>query len=156
MIENEIKTQDQVVVKEQGSTTSPIGKSSEKDTTKKSNGFIAWLKDADTVDENNGKIDKKTAATSYAKGLIEIVKTVYRKPLASAITVAIGAALTILAGYNAVVTVMGLAVAAGTAGIIYAGYNLAKPTTSNNTKQAYEVLGISTFVLAIGIYGLVF
>ena len=156
MIENEIKTQDQVIVKEQGTATSPIGKSDKKDETKKVNGFVAWLKDADTVDENGGKIDKKTAAISYAKGLIEIVKTLYRKPLASALTIAAGAALTILAGYGAVATVMGIAVAAGTAGIIYAGYSLAKPTTSNNTKQAYEVLGISTFVLAIGIYGLVF
>ncbi|MCR4881231.1 MAG: hypothetical protein K6A44_04685 [bacterium] len=156
MIENEIKTQDQVIVKEQGKTTSPIGKSEQKDETKKTNGFVAWLKDADTVDENNGKVDKKTAATSFAKGLIEIVKTVYTKPLASAITIAVGAALTILAGYSAVATVMCIAVAAGSAGIAYAGYNLAKPTTSNNTKQAYEVLGISTFVLAVGIYGLVF
>jgi len=154
MIENEVKAQEQVKVQEQN-VTSPISRAGEKKVSKKTNEFIAWLKDADTVDENGGKVDNKTAAVSYAKGLIEVVKTIYKKPVVSAITIAAGAILTAALGYNAVIAVMGFAVAAGAAGMIYAGYSLAKPTTSNNTKQAYEVLGISTFVLAIGIYGLV-
>lgn len=156
MIENEIKTQDQVIEKEQSNVTSPISKSKETKVTKKENGFLSWLKDTDAVDENNGKIDAKTAAISYGKGLIEIIKTAYKKPIASVATVAIGAGLTYFAGYNAVQAVMGLAIATGVAGIAYATYNLAKPTTSNNTKQAYEVLGISSFIIAVGIYGLVF
>lgn len=156
MIENEIKTQDQVVVEKQGATTSPISKESTKAEAKKSNGFVDWLNDKDTVDENDGKIDKKTATISYAKGLIEVVKTLYRKPLASIVTIAAAAVFTYMVGYSAVVAVMYLAIAAGTAGIAYAGYSLAKPTTSNNTRQAYEILGVSSFVLAVGIYGLVF
>ena len=153
MIENEVK--EQVKVQEHTNVTSPISKTGEKQVSKKTNEFIAWLKDADTVDENGGKVDNKTAVVSFAKGLIEIVKTVYKKPVVSAVTIAAGAILTSALGYNAVAAVMGLAIVAGAAGMIYAGYSLAKPTTSNNTKQAYEVLGISTFVMGIGIYGLV-
>lgn len=156
MIENEIKTQDQVVIEKQNATTSPIEKSDAKVSNKKSNGFVDWLNDKDTVDENNGKIDKKTAIISYAKGLIEIVKTAYKKPIASVITVAAAAVFTYSVGYSAVVAIMYLAIAAGAAGIAYAGYNLVKPSTSNNTKLSYEILGISSFVLAVGIYGLVF
>ena len=155
MIDSNVKQNEQIITSENGSVTSPISKTG-KVSAKKSNDFIAWLKDEDVVDENGGKIDGKTAAKSYAKGLIEVIKTLYKKPIASIVTVAIGAILTYTAGYSAVSTVMGLSIAAGTAGIIYALYNLANPTTSNNTKQAYEVLGISTFVLGIGIYGLFF
>ena len=64
MIENEIKTQDQVVVEKQGVTTSPISKDDKKTEATKSNGFVDWLNDKDTVDENDGKIDKKTAVIS--------------------------------------------------------------------------------------------
>ena len=156
MIENEIKTQDQVVVEKQGATTSPISKAGKESVAEKSNGFVDWLNDKDTVDENNGKIDNKTATISYAKGLIEVVKTLYKKPLASIVTIAAAATFTYMVGYSAVVAVMYLAIAAGAAGIAYAGYNLFKPTTSNNTRQAYEILGISSFILAVGIYGLVF
>ena len=155
MIENEIKTQEQVIVEKKGTTTSPISKEA-KSAAEKTNGFVDWLNDKDTVDENNGKIDKKTAVISYAKGLIEVVKTLYKKPLASIVTIAAAATFTYVVGYSAVVAVMYLAIAAGAAGIAYAGYNLFKPTTSNNTRQAYEILGISSFILAVGIYGLVF
>ena len=43
MIENEIKTQDQVVVEKQGVTTSPISKDDKKTEATKSNGFVDWL-----------------------------------------------------------------------------------------------------------------
>ncbi len=155
MIENDVKTTTNVTTSAATSnTTSPISASYEKKAEKEGNAFWAWLNDKDTVEEKNGTISVKTAATSYAKGLIEVVKALYKKPILSIATIACGAALTFYAQASAFTVVMALATAAGAAGMIYAGFVLANPKTSNNARQAYEVLGISTFVLGLGIYGL--
>ena len=155
MIENEVKTTANVKTSTASSNaTSPISRAYDKKSSKKTNAFMAWLNDEDTVEENNGKVSAKTAATSYAKGLIEIVKTLYKKPVLSILTIATGAGLTYFAKFSALAAVMGLSVAAGGVGIIYGIYNIASAKSSMTTKQAYEVLGISTFVLGLGIYGL--
>ena len=155
MLENEIKTKTNVETSKQTSNaTSPISRAYEKKTAKRTNAFLAWLNDEDTVEENNGKVSAKTAAISYAKGLIEIVKTLYKKPVLSALTIGAGVALTYFAKFSALAAVMGLSVVAGVAGAGYAIYSIASAKTSMTTKQAYEVLGISTFVLGLGIYGL--
>jgi len=153
MIENEVKTTSQVTV-ENSTVTSPISKDDKKQSDKKTNAFMAWLKDEDTVDEKNGEISAKEAVTSYGKGLIEVVKTVYKKPLAAAITIATGAVITFYAHVAMLTIVMSAAAVAGAAGVAYACYNIVSEKTSNNTKLAYEILGISTFVLGLGIYGL--
>ena len=154
MIKNEVKTNvNSKAAVASSTTTSPISRSYAKKTGKKVNAFLAWLNDEDIVEDNNGKVSAKTAATSYAKGLVEIVKTLYKKPILSLLTIACGATLTYYAQFAALAIVMSLSVVAGVAGMIYAGYLISKPSTSMTTKQAYEVLGISTFVLGLGIYG---
>ena len=152
MIENEVKTTSKVTTSAAtGKSTSPISGAYNKKSAKKTNAFFAWLNDQDLTDE---KVTAKVAATSYAKGLIEVVKTIYRKPVLSAITIACGAALTFIAKFSALAAVMSISAAAGAAGILYAGYTIATNKSNITTKQAYEVLGISTFVLGLGIYGL--
>ena len=155
MIENEIKNTTTVTTTTSTSnTTSPISRSYDKKSTKKTNAFWAWLNDADTIEENNGKISAKNAMASYAKGLIEIVKTIYKKPVLSALTIATGVGLTYFAKFSALAAVMGLSVVAGGVGIVYGIYNIISTKNSLSAKQAYEVLGISSFVLGLGIYGL--
>ena len=155
MIENEVKTKTNVKTSATSSnTTSPISRAYQKSTSAKSNAFLAWLNDEDTVEEKQGKVSAKTAIISFAKGLIEIVKTLYKKPVLSILTIATGVALTYLAKFSALAAVMSLSIVAGSVGIIYAAVNIATAKTSITTKQAYEVLGISTFVLGLGIYGL--
>ena len=154
MIENEVKTNSNVKVNaEQSNATSPISRAYDAKESKKSNSFLAWLNDEDSSDDSTA-ITAKTAAVCYAKGLVEIVKTVYKKPLLSAITIAVGAGLTFYAHFSALSAVMGLSVIAGVAGIGYGTYIIAGKKSAESTKQAYEILGVSTFVLALGIYGL--
>ncbi len=154
MIENEVKTNANVKADAaQSNATSPISRDYDKKDAKKTNSFIAWLNDEDVVD-GSGTVSAKTAAVSYAKGLVEIVKTVYKKPLLSAITIAVGAGLTFYAQFSALVAVMSISVAAGVAGIGYAAYTIYNRKSAETTKQAYEILGISSFILALGIYGL--
>ena len=82
MIENEVKTKTNVKTSATSSnTTSPISRAYQKSTSAKSNAFLAWLNDEDTVEEKQGKVSAKTAIISFAKGLIEIVKTLYKKPV---------------------------------------------------------------------------
>ena len=121
--------------------------------TKKTNAFLAWLNDEVTVDANE-KTTFKAAAASFAKGLIEIVKTVYKKPILSAITIATGVVLTYFAQFSALTAVMTTCVIAGIAGLGYGIYAAATKKAAMETRQAYELMGISTFVLTIGIYGL--
>ncbi len=155
MIENEVKNETNVAISTTSNkATSPISHSYNKKDSGKTNSFLAWLNDEDTVEEKNGAVSAKVALVSYAKGLIEIVKTLYKKPLLSALTIAVGAGLTFYAQFSALAIVMSLSVIAGVAGIVYATYKIANPQSSITTKQAYEVLGISTFVLGLGIYGL--
>jgi len=153
MIENEVKTNTKVKADApQSNSTSPISSTYDKKASK-ANAFLAWLNDEDVVN-NEGAVSAKTAAVSYAKGLVEIVKTIYKKPLLSAVTIAIGAGLTFYAQFSALVAVMSLSIAAGIAGIGYAVYTIANRKSTEATKQAYEILGISTFILALGVYGL--
>ena len=150
MIENKIDTNVKETVASTSTTTSPISKSyTEKK--EKTNGFMAWLRD----EETDSEVTTKTAATSFAKGLIEIVKTVYKKPVLSGLVIATGVALTTFAQAIALPTIMVLSVTAGAAGAVYAVYSAATRKTNLEKKQAYELLGISTFVLAIGVCGLI-
>ena len=153
MIENEVKTDVKLKSNEaKSNATSPISREyAKKDA--KINAFLAWLNDEEVADDA-GKVSAKTAALNYAKGLIEIVKTLYKKPLLSAVTIAVGIGLTFYSPISALVAVMSLSIAAGVAGIGYAAYKIVKDKSTASTKQAYEVLGISTFVLSLGIYGL--
>ena len=155
MIENETKTVQNVTqVVENQNATSPINKNRPAQTpAKKANAFWAWLNDKEAVDANEA-ITPKSAITSFGKGLIEIVKTVYKKPVLSTITIASGACLTYFAHYSALSVVMSLCVTAGAAGLIYGIYAAATKKVSLEARQAYELMGISSFVLGIGIYGL--
>ena len=156
MIGNEVKQQELTSKSSKSKVTSPISKTSAGRTRKKDNAIMAWLNDKDDVDENYGIVNANVAVTSYIKGLAEIIKTLYKKPIVSIVTIATAALLTYKVGYNAVTAVMGISAAAGVAGIIYSVYSLINSISSNDTKQAYEVLGISSFVLAVAIYGLVY
>lgn len=153
MIENEVKTAQNVTTKVTTSnTTSPIGKNRDASSSTKANSFLAWLNDNEDVDANEN-ISAKTASTSFAKGLIEIVKTVYKKPILSAITISTGAVLTYFAHYSALSIVMGLCIGAGIAGIGYGLYSAITKKSGLEARQSYELMGISSFVLAIGVYG---
>ena len=155
MIKDETKQTAKINEKSKAKVTSPIGKSDSSTMSKTASEFLAWLRDDDAVAEKNGAIDAKTATMSYTKGLFEIVKTAYKKPVACIATIAIGAVLGLYGTYVTLAAVMGFAIAAGAVGMLYSAYNLIIRSSSNNTKEAFEILGISTFVMAIGIYGLI-
>ena len=149
MIKNKIDATIKENVATTSTTTSPISKSYE-DNREKTNGFVAWLRD----EEKDSEVTAKTAATSFAKGLIEIVKTVYKKPVLSGLVIATGVALTTFAQAIALPAIMYLSVVAGAASVVYSIYSVATRKTNLEKKQAYELMGIATFVLAIGVCGL--
>lgn len=152
MIKNEIKTTQKSTVIT-STTTSPINKQRISNQKTKTNSFLAWLSNED-ITSSNESITLKSAVLSFAKGLIEIVKTIYNKPIVSALTITTGVVLTYFAHHSALATVMSLCVISGIAGLGYAIYTAITKKTGMESKQAYELMGISSFVLAIGIYGL--
>jgi len=153
MIENKLTTgSEQSTTTASSTVTSPIS-GGYKETTKKSNGFIAWLKDEETID-TEGTVTASSAATSYGKGLIEIAKTIYKKPILSALAITTGTVLTVTAQAATYTPIMSFCTVAGVAGITYAIKVIADKASNYTTKQAYELMGISSLVLALGICGL--
>lgn len=149
MIENKTATSSKAKVTTKSSNaTSPISRSYE-GKAKKTNAFIAWLRDEET--HKDGQISAKDAVVSFGKGLIECVKTIYKKPVLSAITITAGITLMVTAQTITFTPVMGICTTAGLAGIAYAVKSIIDKTS---TTQAYELMGISSLVLALGIYGL--
>ena len=149
MIENKIDTTVKKTVATTGTTTSPISKSYT-DKKEKTSGFKAWLRD----EETDSEVTIKSATASFAKGLIEIVKTVYKKPVLCSLIIATGVVLTTFAQAIALPAIMYLSVVSGAAALVYSAYSAATRKTNIEKKQAYELMGIATFVLAIGVCGL--
>ncbi|MCQ2957723.1 MAG: hypothetical protein MJ180_02350 [Candidatus Gastranaerophilales bacterium] len=135
MIENKIDAAQQQTVASTSTTPSTISRSYEKT----------------AADE---RVSAKSAALSYATGLVEIAKTIYKKPILSSVTIAAGVALMTFASAYALPAVMTLSTVAGAAAVCYSLYAVVTRNTAEEKKQAYELMGISTFVLAIGVYGL--
>ncbi len=116
--------------------------------------FSDWINDRDKVctdGQDDGKLSFKEAAKSFGKGLLGIVKAVAKHPIATALTVAAGAALTVATG-GAALPVM---VAAGaTIGVGQIGYGIYKANTADTdgeAKQAFETIGNGTFSVAASV-----
>lgn len=154
MIDNKIKENAKnTTAVSSSTTTSPISRG-RSNASAKSSPFLSWLRDEDTIAENGGQISAANATASFAKGLVEIVKTVYKRPVLSALTITAGIVLASITQVYLLAPVMGFCIAAGAAGIGYSIYAVATKKSSNEVKQSYELMGISALVLALGIYGI--
>ena len=150
MIKNKINSDVKQSVSKKSTTTSPISKSY---TSKsgKSDGFMAWLRD----EETDGILTPVGAVTSFVRGLFEIIKTVYKKPVLCSFVIVGGIFLTTVAQSVALPAIMWGSVVSGVAAIAYSMRSIATRRTNLEKKQAIELMGIATFVLAIGIFGLI-
>lgn len=149
-----ISTQSISAVTVAGSTTA--GKTEVKRKEEDGNWFSDWLTNKDKVctdGEDDGSISFSEGLQSFGKGLMGIVKTAINHPIATAATVAAGAAATILTGGAAlpIMVAAGAAVGAGTIG--YGAYNAATAKTDAEAKQAWETIGNGTFAVAASVAG---
>lgn len=118
------------------------------------NAFTDWLQDKDKVctdGKDDGKIGFWEGTKSLAKGLIGgIPKAVINHPVATAVTVGLGAAATVLTG-GAILPILGAAgVVSGVGMAGYGTYKAATAKTDGEAKQALETLGmgVTTTVLS--------
>lgn len=118
------------------------------------NDFTDWLQDKDKVctdGKDDGKIGFWEGTKNLAKGLIGgIPKAMINHPVATAVTVGIGAAATALTG-GAILPVLGaIGVASGVGMAGYGTYKAATAKTDGEAKQALETLGmgVTTTVLS--------
>ena len=110
------------------------------------NAFTDWLQDKDKVctdGKDDGKIGFWEGTKSLAKGLIGgIPKAVINHPVATTVTLGLGAAATALTG-GAILPVLGaIGVASGVGMAGYGTYKAATAKTDGEAKQALETLGI--------------
>ena len=147
MIENKIQETTKSTVASSSNVTSPISRGNK-------NAFMSWLRDEDLTKDDTSKVSAVSAVVSFAKGLIEVVKTIYKRPVLSALTIITGIALASISQVYLLAPVMGVCIAAGAAGFCYAVYSVATKKSTSTVKQSYELMGISAFVLALGIYGI--
>ncbi len=118
--------------------------------------FSAWLKNEDKVctdGKDDGKLSFGEALTSFGKGLAGIVKTAINHPIATAATVAAGAALTVATGGAALPVMVAAGAAVGGVQIGYGAYKAATAETDGEAKQAFETMGNGTFALATSALG---
>lgn len=119
------------------------------------NDFTDWLQDKDKVctdGKDDGKIGFWEGTKSLAKGLIGgIPKAMINHPVATAVTVGIGAAATALTG-GAILPVLGaIGVASGVGMAGYGTYKAATAKTDGEAKQALETLGMGVTTTTISI-----
>lgn len=128
-------------------------------------GFTSWINDEDKVcteefvDENNdglndnddGKLSWKEKAESFGKGLLGIVKTAVKHPIATGLTLGAGILATALTGGAAAPLLCAAGAAFGAGTIAYGGYKAATAKTDAEAKQAWETMGNGTFALGVSV-----
>ncbi len=120
--------------------------------TQKSSWFKYWLEDKDKIctdGKDDGKISFKEGAASFGKGLIGIVKSAIKHPIATGLTIAAGAVLTVATGGAALPVLVAAGVTLGTAQIGVGVYKAATSETDGEAKQALETIGNGTFAVAV-------
>ncbi len=119
-------------------------------TTQGSSWFKDWLDDKDKVctdGNDDGKISFKESAASFGKGLIGIVKSVVKHPVATGLTIAAGVALTVATGGAALPALVATGVTLGAAQIGVGIYKASTAETDGEAKQAFETIGNGTFAV---------
>ena len=132
------------IIKNEQSTTKECN-------TENTNWFKNWLDDKDKVctdGNDNGKLSVSEALGSFGKGLMGIVKSAIKHPIATGITIAAGAALTIATGGAALPILVGAGALIGTGQIGYGAYKAFTADTDGEAKQAFETMGNGTFAVA--------
>lgn len=112
-----------------------------------------WLQNKDKVctdGKDDGKLSVGQYALSFAKGLIGgIPKAIINHPLATAVTVGVGAAAVALTG-GAILPVFGaIGVATGVGMAGYGTYKAATAKTDGEAKQALETMGMGVTTTAL-------
>ena len=120
------------------------------------NGFQRWIHDVDKVctdGQDDGKLSFGEKMESFGKGLAGMVKGVINHPIATAVSVGVGAAAVALTG-GAILPVMIAAGATVGAGMIGVGaYKAATADTDAKAKQAWETIGTGTFAVGASALG---
>lgn len=119
-------------------------------------GLADWLDDKDKVctdGKDDGKLGFGETMESFGKGLAGLVKGAMNHPIATAVTVGVGAAAVALTG-GAILPVMVAAGATMGAGMIGVGaYKAATADTDAEAKQAWETIGTGTFTVGASALG---
>lgn len=118
------------------------------------NGFTDWLTDKDKIctdRKDDGNLSFKEAMKSVGKGYAGVLKSAINHPVATAVTVGLGVAATVVTG-GAILPVMVVAGAATGIGLIgYGSYKAATAKTDGEAKQAFETIGNGGFTLTASI-----
>ncbi len=118
--------------------------------------FSDWLNDKDKVctdGADDGSLSFGEAAESFGKGLMGIVKGVINHPIATAVTIGVGTALTVATGGAALPVMVALGAGTGAVMIGKGAYDAATAETDAQAKAAWEGIGNGTFALAASALG---
>ncbi len=121
----------------------------------KSSWFKDWIEDKDKIctdGKDDGKISFKEGAASFGKGLIGIVKSVIKHPIATGLTIAAGTALTVATGGAALPFLVAGGVTLGAGQVGYGIYKASTADTDGEAKQAFENIGNGTFTIAASVF----
>ena len=119
------------------------------------NGFQRWWHDVDKIStdgNDDGKLSFKEGSVSFLKGLLGgIPKAIIEHPIASAVTIGVGAGLVALTGgaILPVLTAFGIATGVGMIGV--GTYKALTAEKDGDAKQALETMGtgVATTVLSM-------
>ena len=117
---------------------------------------VSWLNDEDKIctdGNDDGKLTFKDAATSFAKGMAGIVKSVVKHPIATGAAIAVGAGLTVATGGAILPAMVALGATAGVAQVGVGTYKAITAETDGEAKQAFETMGNGTFGIAASALG---
>lgn len=110
-----------------------------------------WIEEKDkycTDHYDDGKISLKEKASNFAKGFFGgVVKEVIKHPVATLVTVGIGAAVVAATGGAALPAMVALGATVSTATIGYGAYKSVTAKTDKEEKEAYEAMGTGVFGL---------
>lgn len=117
--------------------------------------FTDWLQDKDKVctdGEDDGSLSFKEGAFSLAKGLIGgIPKAMINHPVATLLTVGIGAAATALTGGAILPLLTAAGIVSGVSMAGYGAYKAATAQTDGEAKQALETLGMGAATTGLSV-----
>ena len=121
------------------------------------NAFERWYFDVDKVStdgKDDGHLSIGEKAESFGKGLVGgIFKGIAKHPIASALTIGAGIALTVATGGAAAPLLIAAGAAFGTGAIVKGAINASKATTDGEAKAAWEGIGTGTAVVALSAAG---
>ena len=119
-------------------------------------GLADWLDDKDKIctdGKDDGKLSFGETMESFGKGLAGLVKGAVNHPIATAVTVGVGAAAVALTG-GAILPVMVAAGATIGTGMIGVGaYKAATADNDADAKRAWEIIGTGTFTAGASLVG---